>query len=246
MNMKIPFPVDFRVHDRPDFPLYIRTTPVYSAPQFAHENVYRCINHEFAPEDVQNHVRHHIIRCNNRLAEYEGEKSRNERLSVVIPFAMPQTGTENVREMFEFVCKNSCPVPGMNRRSIEVIFTLEDMSRKIYGRKVLNVRVCSCPKRDKEKDEKECFSGNLNPPQGKKRKMEKQDKKVLMSSDHHELKEYSVTIPVVGKQNAQQLVKYAHDLMAGEVVKRLNTGNVVPFRKCLSKINTVNIRESQN
>ncbi|VEN41505.1 unnamed protein product, partial [Callosobruchus maculatus] len=50
MNMKIPFPVDFRVHDRPDFPLYIRTTPVYSAPQFAHENVYRCIHHEFAKE----------------------------------------------------------------------------------------------------------------------------------------------------------------------------------------------------
>nr|CAH7760946.1 unnamed protein product [Callosobruchus chinensis] len=236
MNMKIPFPVDFRVHHRPDFQLYIRTTPVYSAPQFAHENVYRCINHEFAIEEVPCNVPQHIIRCNNRLAEYDGDKTRNERLSVVIPFAMPQTGTDNVREMFEFVCKNSCPMPGMNRRAIEVIFTLEDMSRNIYGRQVLNVRVCSCPKRDKEKDEKEYYTGKLKPPQGKKRKMEKPDKKVAISSDN-EFKEYFITIPIVGRHNAQQLLKYSHDLMAGEVVRRANNGTDIPFKKCLSKIN---------
>lgn len=68
----------------------------------------------------------HVIKCNNPDTVYLGDKTQGERLSLCIPFAYPQTGTDNVREMFEFLCKNSCPSPGMNRRAIEVIFTLED------------------------------------------------------------------------------------------------------------------------
>lgn len=78
--------------------------------------------------DVKANIRQHIIRCSNSSAIYFGDKSKNERLNIVIPLSMPQTGTESVREMFQFVCKNSCPMPGMNRRPIEVIFTLEDIS----------------------------------------------------------------------------------------------------------------------
>lgn len=42
------------------------------------------------------------------------------------------------------------------------------------GRSVLHVRVCSCPKRDKDKDEKEFLKqGDKETPNGKKRKLDK-------------------------------------------------------------------------
>lgn len=78
--------------------------------------------------DVEEHVRAHIIRSNNPLAQYIGDKTKNERFTVRIPLSEPQTGTDSVMEMFFFACQNSCPTPGMNRRPIEIIFTLEDNS----------------------------------------------------------------------------------------------------------------------
>lgn len=67
------------------------------------------------------------MRCGNSHVQYLGDVEKNERLSMVIPLSQPQTGTDRVMEMFQFVCQNSCPAPGMNRRPIEVIFTLEDV-----------------------------------------------------------------------------------------------------------------------
>ncbi|XP_023024880.1 cellular tumor antigen p53 [Leptinotarsa decemlineata] len=246
MTMGSPFPVDFRVSHRPPNPLFIRSTPVYSAPQFAQECVYRCLNHEFSHKesdgDLKEHIRPHIIRCANQYAAYLGDKSKNERLSVVIPFGIPQTGTESVREIFEFVCKNSCPSPGMNRRAVEIIFTLEDNQGTIYGRKTLNVRICSCPKRDKEKDEKD-NTANTNLPHGKKRKMEKPSKKPMQTQAENDTKEFTLTIPLVGRHNEQNVLKYCHDLMAGEILRNIGNGTEGPYKIALNKINTL-IRES--
>ncbi|XP_047537919.1 tumor protein 63 isoform X3 [Vanessa atalanta] len=55
---------------------------------------------------------------------------------------------------FQFVCKNSCST-GINRRPIDVIFTLEDVSGAVLGRHVVGARVCSCPRRDMLADEKQ-------------------------------------------------------------------------------------------
>lgn len=78
-------------------------------------------------KDVGDDVRQHIIRCENRNAYYLGKKDDiNERLNIVIPLANPQIGTDNVREFFRFACKTSCPWPGMNRRPIQILFTLEN------------------------------------------------------------------------------------------------------------------------
>lgn len=44
---------------------------------------------------------------------------------------------------------------------------------KVVGRKSLKVRICACPKRDKEKEEKEAEKNTHSaPPKGKKRKVE--------------------------------------------------------------------------
>lgn len=75
--------------------------------------------------DIPSHIWDHVIRCNNMEAMYVGDKKRGVHLSVVVPLSQPQTGSETVREMFKFVCKNSCP-QGMNRKPIQVLFTIED------------------------------------------------------------------------------------------------------------------------
>lgn len=75
---------------------------------------------------VEEYVRHHIIRSENKYAKYLGDKEQNGHLSVLIPVSEPQMGTDHIAELFRFVCQNSCPVPGMNRRPVELLFTLED------------------------------------------------------------------------------------------------------------------------
>lgn len=52
----------------------------------------------------------------------------------------------------QFTCQNSCS-GGMNRKATSIVFTLENEYSEVFGRKIMNFKVCSCPKRDKDKDE---------------------------------------------------------------------------------------------
>ena len=61
-------------------------------------------------------------------------------------------GTEYVTEMFAFKCFSSCAA-GPSRRPVQVIFTLERDGQTL-GRRVVEVRVCACPGRDRTMDEK--------------------------------------------------------------------------------------------
>jgi len=78
---------------------------------------------------------------------------------LVSPLPPPAPGTSTVPITIRFTDLSSCP-GGINRREIAVVFTLESESR-VVGRKVLPVRVCTCPKRDRQHDEKE-RGGNSN------------------------------------------------------------------------------------
>ena len=49
-------------------------------------------------------------------------------------------------------------VGGINRRPLKVIFTLETSQEVVVGRKVFDVRICSCPKRDKHQEEERIFT----------------------------------------------------------------------------------------
>ena len=55
-------------------------------------------------------------------------------------------------EMFAFMCFSSC-ASGPSRRPVEAIFTLEK-DGKILGRRVVEIRVCACPGRDRKFDER--------------------------------------------------------------------------------------------
>ncbi|KAL1501380.1 hypothetical protein ABEB36_006709 [Hypothenemus hampei] len=224
MDMNQQFPVDFSVENRLMTPLFVRVTPQYSSA--TDQPVIRCIHHEHHSDstnaDVAEHVRFHIIRCSNTQAHYIGDPKKNEKLSVVVPLQEPQAGNDSVREFFHFVCKGSCPSPGMNRRAVEVIFTLEDETGQVLGRKCLKVRVCACPKRDKAKEEGELEkNGNIaSVAKGKKRKVatqmqNSQEDKVFVKEE--DSTEYALKISCIGKQNYLKILEYAEDLYKSQI-----------------------------
>lgn len=76
---------------------------------------------------------------------------------------------------------------------------------------MLQVRVCSCPKRDKDKAEKEFQQEGIKSATvlvGKKRKND--------TTTAVDLKEYRIGCKVIGKQNYIKVLEYAADLMRSE------------------------------
>lgn len=138
---------------KPDVQLYVRALPVYTSPDWLAEPVTRCPLH-ILPDNATNlgfmYVEH-IIRCEHSSTRYEKD-DYSGRLSCVTPLSYPQPGSETTTLTYKFVCKTSCP-SGMDRKPISVIFTLEDINGTVFGRQPLAVKICSCPKRDKAKEE---------------------------------------------------------------------------------------------
>lgn len=110
------------------------------------------------------------MRCTKENSQYEGTETGyycSDRLSVV---TILNDIAKNEPLCFQFLCQNSCS-GGINRKITSIIFTLEDENRQVLGKRVKHVKICSCPKRDKEKEEAAVAEYGLP----KKRKPEKTD-----------------------------------------------------------------------
>jgi len=177
--------------------LYIRMLPVYADSQNFKLPVARCPRHaslddswnrNFNPEH-----RFHLIRAVNKHTIYETDAT-SERLSCKFPVDIIP-GHDQVTVPIKFMCLGS-DIGGLNRRPLMVIFTLETSTAEVLGRARVDVRVCSCPRRDKATEEEKknkdeaairktteelgrrtssfVMTGNNgvsgNPPSGKKRK----------------------------------------------------------------------------
>jgi hypothetical protein len=143
----------------------VRVLPVYIRPEHVRDVVRRCPNHvagalreSGAPADTDMAAQaQHLIRSQHSLAQYT-EDPNTRRLSVLIPYEQPQAGAEWVTSLLEFHCFSSC-VGGLNRRPVQVIFTLEDSQGNVLGRRAIEVRVCACPGRDRSADERAAREG---------------------------------------------------------------------------------------
>ncbi|XP_032305479.1 uncharacterized protein LOC6501048 isoform X3 [Drosophila ananassae] len=124
--------------------------------------VLRCQNHLSVEPltDTNEKERENLLRCGNPNTIYCGTaqgKGISERYSVLIPLNVSRSGGRNggglVRQTlaFNFVCQNSC----FGRKESCLVFCLENASGDIVGQDFLNVKVCTCPKRDHKQEERQ-------------------------------------------------------------------------------------------
>ena len=138
---------------------------VYPSPGDLAIPVVRCPNHMNMNDPLNQEVSHpgqleHVLWSNDPNAGYE-KNYASGRVSTVSLFGSPHVGSNYVNHVYKFTCIGSC-VGGINRRATSIIFTLE-FQDKVIGRQSLNVRICSCPKRDK-KSQESAFLKNAIPP----------------------------------------------------------------------------------
>lgn len=148
--------------------LFLRCMIVYTSPNEINEPVSKCPNHRDQAKRENIDKPEHILRCSTKDTAYVGKedgKLFRDKLAIVIPM---KNVAVNEPIKLSFTCQNSCS-SGMNRKATSLVFTLENVYGELFGRHVLHFKVCSCPKRDKDKDEKETKTVKLMP---KKRKLE--------------------------------------------------------------------------
>ncbi|KAL1123749.1 hypothetical protein AAG570_001522 [Ranatra chinensis] len=154
--------------------LFIRALPVYCSMDFVNCPVVRCTVHSVEDDPAgQAHSQDGECQCGDynlaghvlRVCAFDAQycyDGRSQRHSVRVPVASPQPGTNCMEVPYIFACKTSC-VRGMQRRHINVVFTLETHKNDVIGRQVLSVKICSCPKRDKDRMEKALLESGANP-----------------------------------------------------------------------------------
>ncbi|KAF6201535.1 hypothetical protein GE061_003926 [Apolygus lucorum] len=163
---------------------FIRALLVYQNNDFVSQAVNRCSIHWMDDDSLQlahrspkfcecikYNLAGHVLRCQTENAQYQFDPN-SERHSVVVDVPRtPQTGSDFIKAVhYIFCCKTSCP-KGMQRRAVQVVFTLEDERCQVHGRKVLPVKICSCPKRDKDRQEKDLKVDDCADRKGTKRPM---------------------------------------------------------------------------
>ncbi|KAL1460890.1 hypothetical protein WDU94_012826 [Cyamophila willieti] len=169
-------------HEEPLPRLFLRATPIYSQDDYRGRPVERCPLHVCRDNKINEgyeSVVKHIVRCTSAHCQYPVDE-RSGRHTCVTPLSPPQPGADTVTLMYNFVCKTSC-LGGMDRRPVLLLLTLENQLGQILGRRSLSVKICACPKRDKEKEEKEFqTSGSNRRVKGRKRSLETRVKEEMM------------------------------------------------------------------
>lgn len=144
--------------DNSDLPesTILKTMVVYSRPQDASEPVQRCMNH--IVQEKASDLREYFLRCQHKYAKYETDaKTGKQSVSVPVSKLTEISGKQILTCYYMFMCFSSCSGT-VNRRPTQLIFTLENESG-IMAQKVIELRICACPGRDKALDENQLFTG---------------------------------------------------------------------------------------
>lgn len=133
--------------------LKVRIMLVYTNPQDVYKIIARCQDDIVKDRATNYDSKQHVVRCLNPAAAYTGREdgiNTEDRLGVLIDLKGADMMQQTVPVSLEFLCQNSCP--SLERRPTSLLFTLENEHGTLLGRKSISVKICSCPKRDMDKD----------------------------------------------------------------------------------------------
>lgn len=153
VKMNVTCPIRFKCATRlPPSGCSIRAIPVFKRPEHVTDVVTRCPNHKI-PDEVHYIPNGHLIRAEStNECHVNYHVATDGRESVTVLYERPQVGAEYSTVLYKFMCLSSC-VGGINRRPLLTCFTLEK-GGQVLGRRVVEVRICSCPGRDRSQEER--------------------------------------------------------------------------------------------
>ena len=235
-------PILFKMAMIPPSGSYIRAMPVYMKPEYIQEAVKRCANHSQEPDGHP--APKHLLRCEHKMAQYT-EHPISHRHSILLPAEQPQAGVECVTNLFQFMCFSSC-VGGLNRRSVQVVFTLESAEGQVLGRQAVEVRICACPGRDRRQEEQTLQpESTTQGPKSLKRKVhtmgniEISPQKLRQQEEGEEV----FTLTVVGFHNFQMISQIRDSLELASMVSNVQIQQYRQHQADLVK--TINGRQQQ-
>lgn len=208
--------------------LFIRAVCIFVSADDFSEPVKVCYTHSRdSSGNFKCEIAEHLIRCSHPSSVYETNQYSG-RHSVIAPFPEYQqqpSGSGNgsgCQLGYKFMDLGSCS-GGLNRRETALIFTLEDSLGKVIGRRLQYLRICTCPKRDYENDEKN---------------REKQMSKNVLKNVGGEGNKH----PIHGKRKAFWVLAYGeenyHALQAiGETLEKKDGGDVNLWNNTMKKFN---------
>ncbi|XP_050069924.1 cellular tumor antigen p53-like [Anopheles maculipalpis] len=168
VKKKTPVTFDVSFSEPSNGTLKLRVMLVYSNTQYAYNTITRCHDDISKDNAKEYKFKEHVVRCLNPEAVYTGRENGvnfEDRLAILVD--LNGGGSKNHHQMqqtvpvsLEFLCQNSCPT--MERRGTTLLFTLENEHGTLLGRKSISVKICSCPKRDMEKEDKKASGRESN------------------------------------------------------------------------------------
>ena len=210
MKMGCTCPIKFKTASSPPSGAVIRATPIFVKAEHVQDIVERCPNHASARELNENHpAPTHLVRCEHAMARYT-EEPQTGRKSVLVPHEKPQPGSDWTTNLYQFMCFSSC-VGGLNRRSVQLVFTLEHQGM-VLGRQSVEVRICACPGRDRKGEESAIFPTpkpvKKSHPTDSSRQPDRLNKRVKINGKDCE----EFTLTVRGRENYEILCKLRDSL----------------------------------
>ncbi|XP_066295837.1 tumor protein 63-like isoform X1 [Branchiostoma lanceolatum] len=244
VRMALTCPVKFKTRIPVPHGCFIRAMPLYKKPEHVTEVVKRCHNHTAAKEFNDHPAPSHLIRVEGNPNAQYWEDPHTQRQSVTIMYESPQAGTEYNTVLYNFMCFSSC-VGGLNRRPTQVIFTLENGQGQVLGRRVVEVRICACPGRDRKTEERSYNKAHGNQPsestpvknkKGVKRMSQGFTITTLGSKKRKTPDDNVYYVPVRGRENYEILMRIKESLELMQMIPKAQVEQYRATQANLSKI----------